>query len=96
MRRWERQEEDEVIAFETANEDGEGRGKQEVLGRGMAHLLPIPLGLHNHLPGSHFSLIQPLTRRARERERVFSYTRKSPNSQNTKKEKRQSKFEVHN
>lgn len=44
-----------------------GGGEQEALGRRMAHLLPIPLGLHNHLPGSYFSLIQPLTRREKER-----------------------------
>lgn len=62
-------EEDKVIAFEAANEDGEISKKVwggVTVGRGMVHLLLSPLGYHNHLPDSRFSLIQPLTRRGGE------------------------------
>ena len=62
--------EDEVVASEAANEDVmSGWGWGGSVGRGMVHLLLSPLGRHNHLPGSHFSLIQPLTRAGREGER---------------------------
>lgn len=63
--------EDEAVTSEAANEDGEvSVGMGEALWvSGMVHLLLSPLGYHNHLPGSHLSLIQPLTRGEREEER---------------------------
>lgn len=54
--------EDEVVASEGANEDTDVSVVRRGVGAGMVHLLLSPLGYHNHLPGSHFSLIKPLTR----------------------------------
>lgn len=61
--------EDEVGASEAANECRDvGSGTVEGgVGRGTVHLPLSLLGYHNHLSGSQFALIQPLTRAERQR-----------------------------